>query len=84
MLEGGLAVLGYSGRAITVGNVSRAEARAVDVSGLSQGNRSLTGVFLGAELEHGDRSDRLSWIRGLFLRFGGASWPFLEPAVSPE
>lgn len=59
VLEGSLAVLGYRGRAITVGNVSRAEARSVDVSGLSQGNRSLIGVFLGAELEHGDRAYRM-------------------------
>lgn len=59
VLQGSLAVLGYRGRAITVGNVSRAESRAVDVGGLSQGNRSLTGVFLGAELEHGDRAYRM-------------------------
>jgi NADPH2:quinone reductase len=51
VLQGSLAVLGYRGRAITVGNVSRSDGRGVDVGGLSQGNRSLTGVFLGAELE---------------------------------
>jgi NADPH2:quinone reductase len=51
VLQASLAVLAYRGRAITVGNVSRADARAIDVGGLSQGNRSLTGVFLGAELE---------------------------------
>ncbi len=51
VLQGSLAVLGYRGRAITVGNVSRSDGRGVDVGGLSQGNRSLTGVYLGAELE---------------------------------
>lgn len=51
VLQGSLAVLAYRGRAITVGNVSRADGKHIDLSGLSQGNRSLTGVFLGAELE---------------------------------
>ncbi|MEE8336485.1 MAG: zinc-binding dehydrogenase [Dehalococcoidia bacterium] len=49
VLQGSLASLGYRGRAITVGNASR-EERTLDVGGLSQGNRSLTGVFLGAEI----------------------------------
>jgi NADPH2:quinone reductase len=47
-LEGSLACLGYRGRCITVGDASR-EGRRIDVSALSPGNRSLTGVFLGAE-----------------------------------
>ena len=59
VLQGSLSVLGYRGRAITVGNVSRAEERSVDIGGLSQGNRSLTGVFLGAELERGDRAYKM-------------------------
>ena len=56
MLQGSIAVLGYRGRAITVGNVSRADGKHVDVSSLSQGNRSLTGVFLGAETAQGPRA----------------------------
>jgi len=56
VLRGSIAVLGYRGRAITVGNVSRADGKQVDVSSLSQGNRSLTGVFLGAELTQGPRA----------------------------
>jgi NADPH2:quinone reductase len=41
--------LAYRGRCITVGNASRDDTRP-DVSALAPGNRSLTGVFLGAEL----------------------------------
>lgn len=52
-LEQSLACLAYRGRAITVGNMGRA-ATHIDVRPLLQGNQSLTGVFLGAELG-GDR-----------------------------
>jgi NADPH2:quinone reductase len=44
-----LACLAYRGRAITVGNMGRADTR-LDVRPLLHGNQSLTGVFLGAEL----------------------------------
>src|SRR5438874_13354839 len=47
-LQGSLEALAYRGRAITVGNAGR-EGKALDVSPLGAGNRSLTGVFLGAE-----------------------------------
>ena len=47
-LEGSLACLGYRGRCITVGDASRS-GRRIDVAALAPGNRSLTGVFLGAE-----------------------------------
>lgn len=47
-LQGTLSCLGYRGRAISVGNVSRGDKR-IDLSPLSEGNRSLTGVFFGAE-----------------------------------
>jgi NADPH2:quinone reductase len=47
-LQGSLDCLGYRGRCITVGNASRDDSRP-DVRGLAAGNRSLTGVFLGAE-----------------------------------
>lgn len=47
-LQRSLLCLAYRGRAITVGNVSRGDMR-IDPAPLSQGNRSLTGVFLGAE-----------------------------------
>jgi NADPH2:quinone reductase len=47
-LEGSIGCVGYRGRIITVGNVSRA-GKAIDVSGLSGNNASLTGVFFGLE-----------------------------------
>jgi len=48
-LQGSLESLGYRGRAITVGHAGRDDTP-VDVGALGPGNRSLTGVFLGAEL----------------------------------
>jgi NADPH:quinone reductase len=47
-LEGSIRSLGYRGRAISVGNVSRSDKK-LDISPLSEQNRSLTGVFFGAE-----------------------------------
>jgi NADPH2:quinone reductase len=47
-LQKSLECLGYRGRCITVGDASR-EGKRLDVASLSAGNRSLTGVFLGAE-----------------------------------
>jgi NADPH:quinone reductase len=47
-LQRSLACLGYRGRCITVGDASR-EGKQLDVASLSAGNRSLVGVFLGAE-----------------------------------
>ncbi len=48
-LEGSIASLAYRGRAITVGRAGRDETPP-DLGMLGAGNRSLTGVFLGAEL----------------------------------
>jgi NADPH2:quinone reductase len=48
-LAGSLGALGYRGRISLVGNAGR-EPMKVDVSSLMGGNRSLTGVFLGAEI----------------------------------
>ena len=48
-LAGSLASLGYRGRVSLVGNAGREPMR-VDVSSLMGGNRSLNGVFLGAEI----------------------------------
>lgn len=48
-LKGSLGALGYRGRVSLVGNAGR-EPMKVDVSSLMGGNRSLTGVFLGAEI----------------------------------
>ncbi|MFI5314604.1 MAG: zinc-binding alcohol dehydrogenase family protein [Myxococcota bacterium] len=48
-LQRSLLCLGYRGRAITVGNSSRGDLK-LDPSPLAPGNRSLTGVFFGAEV----------------------------------
>jgi NADPH2:quinone reductase len=48
VLQESLECLGYRGRCITVGDASRS-GKQLDVASLSAGNRSLTGVFLGAE-----------------------------------
>jgi NADPH2:quinone reductase len=48
-LQASLACLGYRGRVSMVGAAGREPMR-VDVEGLMAGNRSLTGVFLGAEI----------------------------------
>ncbi|MGH7782101.1 MAG: quinone oxidoreductase family protein [Candidatus Binataceae bacterium] len=48
-LQGSIGSLGYRGRISMVGAAGR-EAMKVDVSPLMAGNRSLTGVFLGAEI----------------------------------
>jgi NADPH2:quinone reductase len=48
-LQWSLESLAYRGRCIAVGNASRDDTRP-DVRVLAPGNRSLTGVFLGAEL----------------------------------
>ena len=47
-LQGSIECLRYRGRAITVGQAGR-DTQRPDLSALSGGNRSLTGVFLGAE-----------------------------------
>lgn len=48
-LESSFGSLGYRGRVSMVGNAGREPMR-IDVSSLMGGNRSLTGVFLGAEI----------------------------------
>jgi NADPH2:quinone reductase len=48
-LQTSIACLGYRGRISLVGQAGRDPTK-VDVSSLMAGNRSLTGVFLGAEI----------------------------------
>lgn len=48
-LEGSIACAAYRGRIVTVGDAGRGD-RPPDLSALRPANRSLTGVFLGAEL----------------------------------
>jgi NADPH2:quinone reductase len=47
-LEGSIMCVGYRGRIITVGNVSRSEP-GINLGGLSANNSSITGVFFGLE-----------------------------------
>jgi NADPH:quinone reductase len=49
VLAGSLQCLAYRSRVITVGNAGR-DSQPLDISSLAMGNRSLTGVFLGAEI----------------------------------
>ena len=49
ILAGSVQCLAYRGRAITVGNAGR-DPQPFDISVLSMGNQSITGVFLGAEI----------------------------------
>lgn len=54
-LQGSLLSLGYRGRVSMVGGAGR-EGMKIDVSSLMGGNRSLTGVYLGLEI-NGDRAN---------------------------
>jgi NADPH2:quinone reductase len=49
ILAGSVQCLAYRGRAITVGSAGR-DPQPFDISVLSMGNQSITGVFLGAEI----------------------------------
>jgi NADPH2:quinone reductase len=49
-LAGSVEAAGYRGRIIVVGNAGRAEERMLDITTLSQMNKSLTSVFFGAEM----------------------------------
>ncbi len=49
-IVGSIEATGYRGRIVQVGNAGRAEDRRVDLSLLSQMNRSFTGVFFGGAL----------------------------------
>jgi NADPH2:quinone reductase len=49
-LPGSVQATGYRGRVVSVGNAGRSPERKLDISGLSEMNRSLTGVFFGGAL----------------------------------
>ena len=49
-LPGSVQATGYRGRVVSVGNAGRSAERKLDISGLSEMNRSLTGVFFGGAL----------------------------------
>jgi NADPH2:quinone reductase len=49
-LEGSIEAAGYRGRVVSVGNAGRSEERRIDISTMSQMNKSLTSVFFGGEM----------------------------------
>jgi len=57
ILQGSIACLAPRGRAISVGSAGR-DPQLLDISDLAPGNRSLTGVFFGAEIGT-DRAQKL-------------------------
>jgi NADPH2:quinone reductase len=59
VLTDSLGCLAYRGRCVSFGDAGRQHATPVDISGLRQGNQSVTGYFLGAELISGDRAYRM-------------------------
>lgn len=58
-LTGSLSCLAYRGRCVSFGDAGRQHGTPIDVSGLRQGNQSLTGYFLGAELISGNRAHQM-------------------------
>jgi NADPH:quinone reductase len=49
-LQGSIAALAYRGRCVTVGDAGRSAAEHLDISSMRQGNQTLSGYFMGAEL----------------------------------
>lgn len=56
VLADSLRCLAYRGRCVSFGDAGRQHGTPLDISGLRQGNQSLTGYFLGAELIAGHRA----------------------------
>ena len=85
-LKGSLNALGYRGRVSLVGNAGR-EPQVVDVSSLMGGNRSLTGVFLGAEIASDRAHDNIQRLideaaRGEFAVPIDKTFPLSEAAAA--
>ena len=85
-LQGSINSLGYRGRVSMVGNAGR-EPQVVDVSTLMGGNRSLTGVFLGAEIMTDRAHDNIQRLideaaRGEFEVLIDKTFPLSEAAAA--
>jgi len=85
-LQGSINALGYRGRVSLVGNAGR-EPQVVDVSSLMGGNRSLTGVFLGAEIMTDRAHDNIQRLideaaRGEFEVLIDRAFPLSEAAAA--
>jgi NADPH2:quinone reductase len=85
-LAGSLASLAYRGRCSMVGNAGR-EPMTVDVSSLMGGNRSLSGVFLGAEIMTDRAHDMIQGLiedaaKGVFKVVIDREFPLSEAAAA--
>jgi NADPH:quinone reductase len=85
-LQSSIMSLAYRGRISMVGAAGR-EAMTVDVSPLMAGNRSLTGVFLGAEIATNRAHDMIQRLideaaRGEFKVVIDRSFPLSEAAAA--
>ena len=85
-LQGSIDSLGYRGRVSMVGNAGR-EAQVVNVASLMGGNRSLTGVFLGAEIMTDRAQDNIQRLideaaRGEFEVLIDKTFPLSEAAAA--
>ena len=85
-LQGSIDSLGYRGRVSMVGNAGR-EAQVVNVASLMGGNRSLTGVFLGAEIMTDRAHDNIQRLideaaRGEFEVLIDKTFPLSEAAAA--
>lgn len=85
-LQGSILSLGYRGRVSMVGRAGR-EAMTVDVSTMMGGNRSLSGVFLGAEIMTDRAHDMIQGLiddaaRGAFKVLIDRELPLSEAAAA--
>ena len=69
VLEQSIASAGRRGRIVSVGTASRDFSK-IDIAGLAPGNKSLTGVFLGAEMATPRAQEMIS---GLIAQMGAGS-----------
>ena len=69
VLEQSIASAGRRGRIVSVGTASRDFSK-IDIAGLAPGNKSLTGVFLGAEMATPRAQEMM---RGLLAQMGSGS-----------
>ena len=69
VLEQSIASAGRRGRIVSVGTASRDFSK-IDIAGLAPGNKSLTGVFLGAEMATPRAQEMM---RGLLAQMGAGS-----------
>ena len=79
VLEQSIASAGRRGRIVSVGTASRDFSK-IDIAGLAPGNKSLTGVFLGAEMATPRAQEMM---RGLLAQMGAGSLSMLIDKTYP-